>query len=92
MDKDFLTELVKRNWPTAVLLVIFWFVYQDFTQTNRLLTQEIISNNRATIERYDNSIDKLDKSIGQLTEALNRLEARQTTIELKIDTIQQKKR
>lgn len=84
-------EILKKNWPTAVLLAIFWLVYQDFTDTNRLLTQEIISSNRATIERYDHSIEKLDKSIGQLTEALNRLEARQTTIELKIDSIQQKR-
>lgn len=88
MDNDFLKELIKKNWPMAVFLVIFWLVYQEFTHTNQMLMTEIINNNRQTIERYDNSIDKLDRSIGQLTDALNKLEQRQTTIELKIDTLQ----
>jgi hypothetical protein len=79
MDKDFLTELIKKNWPMAVFLVIFWLVYQDFTHTNQMLITEMIANNRATVE-------KLDKSIDRLSEALNRLEARQAAVEIKIDS------
>lgn len=82
MDKDLLNEVLKKNWPTAVLLVIFWFVYQDFTQTNQILISEMINSNRVTIE-------KLDKSIEKLSEALDRLETRQSTIEKKIDRLQE---
>ena len=43
------SEIVKKNWPTAVLLIVFYFVYQDFTQTNQMLINEMIANNRATV-------------------------------------------
>ena len=74
------SEIVKKNWPTAVLLIVFYFVYQNFTQTNQMLISEMIANNRATVE-------KLDKSIDRLSEALNKLEARQSAVEIKIDQL-----
>ncbi len=79
------SEIVKKNWPTAVLLIVFYFVYQDFTRTNQMLINEMIANNRATVE-------KLDKSIDRLSEALNRLEARQSAVEIKIDSFSSSRR
>lgn len=90
MDKDFLTELIKKNWPMAVFLVIFWLVYQDFTHTNQMLITEMISSSRATTEKVDRSIEKLSDTQIKLSEALNSLGSRQAAVEAKIDLLMKK--
>lgn len=90
MDKDFLIELIKKNWPVAVFLTIFWLVYQDFTNTNRMLIQEMINSSRATTEKVDRSIEKLSDTQIKLSEALNSLGSRQAAVEAKIDLLMKK--
>lgn len=90
MDNDFLKELIKKNWPVAVFLTIFWLVYQDFTNTNRMLIQEMINSSRATTEKVDRSIEKLSDTQIKLSEALNSLGSRQAAVEAKIDLLMKK--
>lgn len=90
MDNDFLKELIKKNWPMAVFLVIFWLVYQDFSNTNRTLIQEMINSSRATTEKVDRSIEKLSDTQIKLSEALNSLGSRQAAVEAKIDLLMKK--
>lgn len=91
MENDFLKELIKKNWPMAVFLVIFWLVYQDFTNTNKMLITEMMSNSRATTEKLDRSIEKLSDAQIKLSNALNSLESRQSTVEAKIDHLMKEK-